>query len=256
MMKFKNKCLFFSLFALTLCLEIISFPFLSNTVQAQSVSENQINISFNQSFITPPEPGAPSNTVGGASRGDRCSQDRQDLAPYLTPLLPASQKNLTLEQRPIFLVYLPKTAARKAFFSLKDSQGNDYYQTFLDLSEKSGIVQIPLPEDAPILEINKDYKWSFVILCDRNLRPDSPLVEGNVRRIALEDNSQLKSDLQKSTTEIEKAKVYANAGIWYETLAILAQLKQSNPENEALDRAWIDLLKSVGLDHFSEAELI
>jgi hypothetical protein len=257
-----KKSLLTNLFVLSLSLGLTSIPLLTNKVQAQSTSNTSTSgftLSPNpvlSANITPPQAGSPSSTVGGASRGGRCSQDSRDANPYLTSLLPINGEGLTLQEKPDFFVYIPETVSQKAFFSLKDSQGNHYYQTYLDIADQSGILKFSLPEDAPALEANKDYKWSFVILCDNRLRPDSPLVEGEIKRIELENNSQLKQDLQKATSAMEKAQAYAKAGIWYETLGVLAQLRQSNPHDTSVNTTWTNLLNSVGLNNISNAELL
>jgi hypothetical protein len=262
-----KKSFFFNLLTISLSLEAISIALLVPQAQAQNADETEISIIFNQPLnnnIVPPEAGAPHTTAGGASRGTWCTENVSDVqAPsslnsYLTPLLPSNQKGLTLQERPTLFVYVPQSNATKAFFSIKDDQGNDHYQSFLDIAtvEHSAIMAIPYPEDAPSLKANQDYKWSFVVLCDNRLRPDSPLVEGSIKRINLEEQNSLKQQLEQANTDLEKAKIYANAGIWYETINILANLQKSNPDNSSLNTAWVNLLNSVGLNEISEAELL
>lgn len=266
MLRKTKKSLFFNMLTIGLTLEGISMALLVPQVQAQTTDETAISITFNQPLnnIVPPQAGSPNTTVGGASRGTWCTENVSDIQSpanrnsHLTPLLPANQTGLTLEERPTFYVYVPQSSATKAFLSIKDDQGNEHYQNFLDLAtvDHSAIMEIPYPEDAPSLKANQDYKWSFVVLCDNRLRPDSPLVEGSIRRINIEEQNSLKQELQQANTDLEKAKVYANAGIWYETIGILAKLQKSNPENSSLNTAWINLLNSVGLNEISEAELL
>jgi hypothetical protein len=112
---------------------------------------------------------------------------------------------------------------------------------------------IQLPADAPPLEMGKTYKWSFAIACDSSLRPDSPLVEGQIQRVEM--NSALNNQLEKATA-LEKAALYGKAGIWYETLSILSDLRRNQPENADIAANWADLLKSVELDAIATQPLI
>ncbi|NJP18000.1 MAG: DUF928 domain-containing protein [Hydrococcus sp. CRU_1_1] len=157
------------------------------------------------------------------------------MQPYITAVLPSDRYGLTVESHPTFLVYLPPTVAQNAFFSIKDENDRDHYQTFLPLTQKSGVMAIKLPADALPLETNKTYKWSFVIMCDSSLRPDSPLVEGEIQRVEM--NSSLSSQL-KGATLIQQAALYGKAGLWYDTVATLAEIGRSQPNDLELATIW------------------
>lgn len=238
------------LFSLTylisiLFLQILAVPVWSQTKQTQTTA----SVSFD-----PPDGDRPKNSAGGASRNDgRCSQDAKNLQPYITAVLPANRYGLTLESHPTFLVYLPPTVAQKAFFSIKDESDRDHYQTFLPLPQSSGVMAIELPHDAPALETNKTYKWSFVMMCDRSLKPDSPLVEGEIQRVEM--NPTLSSQL-KEATPIQQVALYGKAGIWYDTVATLVEIGRSQPNNSEIVTIWEDLLKSVELNAIATQPLV
>lgn len=44
-------------------------------------------------------------------------------------------------------------------------------------------------------------------------------------------------------------------GIWYETISILAQLREEQPEDSNLFSIWETVLTSVGLESLAQAEL-
>ena len=167
--------------------------------------------------------------------------------------MPTSNHGLTTVERPTFLDYVPQTSAQKAFFSLKDKDENYYYQTTLPIPETPGIVSFKLPADAPALEIGKSYQWSFVTICGERLAVDDPRVEGHIQRIEL--NTQLSSQL-KNLSPLERAALYGSDGIWYETVATLAQLRQSQPNDLTLAATWENLLKSVGLEAIATKPLL
>ena len=55
---------------------------------------------------------------------------------------------------------------------------------------------------------------------------------------------------------MELPALYAQAGIWYEALATLAELRRSKPNDSVLISAWESLLQSVGLDTVAKEPII
>ncbi|HLO50537.1 MAG TPA: DUF928 domain-containing protein [Kamptonema sp.] len=236
------------LFAIALCVFANGLPV---QVQAQSKPANQqaqarpqrskVSVTF-----SPPGAGKPDNSAGGASRSSgQCAQDPANSGPMATPLTPANYQALTVAERPTFFVYVPETSARKVFFSLEGENKNSHYQTMIPITGKAGIVSVSIPTSAPALETGKNYKWSFVIMCGNTLRPDSPAVEGTITRS--QANPTLISQLEKATP-IERAALYGKDGIWYDTLATVAELRKLQPNDSSLEATWTQLLTSVGLD--------
>ncbi|ACK70192.1 protein of unknown function DUF928 [Gloeothece citriformis PCC 7424] len=229
-------------FFLGLSLTLSGSLFSQTSIAQNTAKANQTRVVFK-----PPDRGKPKDTVGGASRdGGKCREDSQEISPYLTAVIPAQHPGLTIQEHPKILVYLPNISAEKAFFSLRELSSDGYnqqehYQTILSLPQASGIITVELPKDAPKLEIGKIYKWSFVVMCNNQLRPDSPVVEGTIERIAL--NSPLSEQLQKALG-LERVALYGQAGLWYDAISSLAQLRQNEPKNLELVTIWQDLLNS------------
>ncbi|HAX75429.1 MAG TPA: hypothetical protein DCY88_06280, partial [Cyanobacteria bacterium UBA11372] len=205
----------------------------------------------------------PSNSTGGGSRGDvqfgtpgdrtpsnsSSAGTRSDTPPAMTAVIPPTKVGRTVLARPTFFVYLPPTLSRTAFFSLQDEQGNPHYQTRLSISGNGGIVSVTLPENAPELEMGKNYMWVFApIQPDGILRPDNYVVTGWVKRVATLDN-------QSFSSPIEQATALAKAGIWYDTLRVLAAAKRLEPNNTTLVKEWQELLEQVGLNAIAKEPL-
>ena len=91
------------------------------------------------------------------------------------------------------------------------------------------------------------YTWSFMIICDSRYRNRDKYVEGSLEYIAL--NQDLEGQIQNKPS-LEQAELYAESKLWFETLDIVAQMRQENPQ------AWQELLTSVGLDVLAEVPLI
>jgi len=163
-----------------------------------------------------------------------------------TPTTSESVYGLTVAERPTFWFYVPYplTSSRPVEFVLQDEDGNDIYQTqFTESGTVPGVVGLQLPPTVDPLEVGKRYRWYFLIYCN----PEEPtFVEGWVERVAL--NPTLKTQLDQATTPQQKADLYAQAGIWYEAVTTLAELRRQKPNDQALNAQWLELLQSVDLE--------
>ncbi len=236
----------------TLSLNLAWVGGILNPAQAQTRNEGQriqpgaiAQVTFN-----PPGKGQPRNTAGGASRdGNSCVQEPQLSSGCVTPLTPEADQGLTVAARPTFYVYVPQTSARELFFALKDENNQHHYQTNIPVPEGEGAVMaIALPDDAPPLEIGQTYRWTFILIDETGLKPDSPGVQGDIRRV--EANS-LTPGSQQADPTLELAQEYGTAGIWYEMMSTLGQLRQSSPNDPTILASWTGLLASVGLEEIA-----
>lgn len=151
----------------------------------------------------------------------------------------------TLSSHPTFFAYLPPSPVREVFFSIQDAQGNSLYHTTLSVSGDGGILAITLPTEAPALEVGESYVW-FLAAIETNdiLRPDSVGTIGWVKRVS-EDSV---SGVSNTLSDLDRATIYAAAGIWYDTLSLLAQ-QDTAVKDGALSQEWADLLTQVGLEN-------
>jgi hypothetical protein len=189
-----------------------------------------------------PKKGAPPATAGGATRGFCANGVKK-----VTPLVPKNDVGLTLAARPSFFFYAPTSPAKTAeFLLLSEDDTQVVYQRSFDLPAKAGVIEYVLPKDAPALEVGKRYHWYITLTCDVAMGPSgNPSVEGWVERT--QPTSGLISALQKAN-KVAYPSVYADSGIWHETLASLATLRRQAPASSKAIADWRDLLKSVGLE--------
>lgn len=195
--------------------------------------------------------GAPGNLEGGATRGDGCSVGRKPL----TAVMPVDNVGLTLAEYPTFFVYVPQTSAKAVEFVLLDEKYADVYTTTFTPIGTPGIVSIRLPADGKVLPlaIGKGYRWFFSMICDADDRSEDLVINGGIQRI--EPPQQLVSSLQKAAVG-ERPTIYAEAGIWYDTIITLADLRRSSPNDLNLALDWTQLLESVGLNQISREPLV
>ncbi|MBD2356061.1 DUF928 domain-containing protein [Tolypothrix sp. FACHB-123] len=202
----------------------------------------------------PPGAQAPKRSSGGASRdGNQCGFTTPATTnTSVTPLIPTTNIGFTVAERPSIFVYIPTTTAKTALFTLQTEDSKYSYRTNVSLPNKPGVMQVKIPASVPALKTGKNYKWSLVMICTEELEPDSPWVSGWIRRV--EPNTKVTSQLNKPAS-LDLISRLAETGIWYDSLANLAQLRRSQPHNPALNDAWQALLKSVDLSAIANAPL-
>ncbi|ESA36009.1 hypothetical protein N836_09310 [Leptolyngbya sp. Heron Island J] len=202
-------------------------------------------------FIPPEDDGQPRTNRASGRRDQLCNNSASGLA--LTLLIPPSNQGITTAAHPIFLAYLPQTSAQQAFLTL-EGENNDYlYHTLVDLPETAGIVSFAIPETAPVLEPDQHYKFSLGMIYGQTLDPNDPVIEGWIQRITPDTVAESQPSQEAS---FELGAWYARNGIWFDALALLADLRATEPDNLDAIAAWEELLQSVGLDRVGTAPLL
>ncbi|PSB24131.1 DUF928 domain-containing protein [Stenomitos frigidus] len=241
-----------SLSLLVPCVLLVELPANAQKAVTRStiVSPSKVSLNFKV-----PKRGAPRSTAGGASRGSCLRGSNQPTKQRLTAVVPRTRLGLTFAERPSFFVYVPQSPAQTAgFLLLSDDDTEVVYETTFVLPPKGGIVRFDLPEKAPALQVGKQYHWFVTTLCDATSGlSGSPTVEGWIERSTPE--VALTKALQK-TLPGNRPNLYAEAGIWHETLASLADLQQQYPQNSKVLNDWRDALKSVGLEAVATEPLL
>ena len=234
-------------FLTALCIGYGALLILDNSAQAMTDTTNltvhsvPLISQFDGSGIEPPSPRTPIGTTGtyfvpasdiGRPRGPRsttgtrggsCLNDA-DAVTAFTGLGPSSVAALTVSPRPQLAWYLPESEDEfpvEFRLSAVDGEGLPtlLYQT--ELAYTAGLVTYQLPEDAPALEIGKEYRWQVIVKCNPN-RPSHSLVSDlPLQRVA--PSTELVQALEGATTDAERAIAYGNAGIWFEALARVTQ---------------------------------
>lgn len=232
------------------------FSLLTTTLLLTSWS---VSVSLGASAVTFSTPKGVSSaprqeTTSGATRNNgACLSNAIASKDTVTPLIPNSRLGLTVSERPTFFVYVPKTTAKEATFTLQDADRNLIYRTKVALSETGGVIRITVPETVKALEIDNDYRWVVEIHCIADLDPDNPFAEGWVRRTSV--NANLAGKLETAKTSLERAIAYSQEGIWYEALANMADAVRSQPQDSTLIKSWEELLTSVGLQAIAKSPL-
>ncbi len=240
-----KRFIHFTALAMTVLAIAVTLPSLLTPMQAVPAP---MLLSQNVNF-KPPDVTAPDNRQGGTHRGCKL---RDGL--FITPLIPESNIGLTLTESPTLFVYVSQPAAQVEFILLNEDESEVVYETTLK-NDKAGIVGVSLSEkdQTKNIEVGKRYVWSFALACDPLERSGDYIVKGWMQRI--EPQANLKNDLA-NPDPMAKVIAYAKNGIWYETLATLAQMRNLAPDDSRLTAEWTQLLQSQGLESIAYQPLV
>ncbi len=193
-------------------------------------------------FTPPSNLGRPGNREGAATRSACLSANK------LTALVPLSNLGLTTEGFPTFYWYVPQNTCLAEFRLVEVDPTNNnetvLYLSRMDLSGDARIVGLPLPSDGSLmpLKVGKEYFWDIGLVSPNN--PDDPpsnFVKGWVKRV--EPTTNIVAAL-KTAKGMDRYEAYASAGLWYDALKTLVDLRQTTPNNPALNQAWSELFNS------------
>ncbi|MGC9524944.1 MAG: DUF928 domain-containing protein [Limnospira sp.] len=169
----------------------------------------------------------------------------------LKALVPA-RGGVTIAPYPTFWFYIPPAADVRAtlegYFVLEDAANRRIYETRLILPKTETLLAINITaETLPPLEIGQSYRWFFTVW---NVDPAcGNTVSGTVERVA--SDPSLRAALETATYR-ERPQLYADHGIWYDSISTLAELRRTDPTDTTLATQWYNLLRSVGLEEFAE----
>ncbi|NES00973.1 MAG: DUF928 domain-containing protein [Symploca sp. SIO1B1] len=215
---------------------------------ASAISLNQFPFQLSLKFRLPSK-GTPGRRRGAGSRDGYCISDEK-----LVALMPQTNFGLTVAERPTFWFYVPYQSDQlEAEFLLEDNEGNKIDSQIVALNNTPGIVKVTLPENLPPLEVEQLYVWRLSVICDPDNRLDDDYVWGGFELVSM--SFEIKNQL-KDKTKRERLKIYAANGLWFDVVTTLAELRESNVEEQDLDEDWVELLQQVGLEEISDKLLV
>lgn len=243
----------FSVLAIATAISLVS---LKSIIYAQTIPKNWSNTS---TYKPPQNIGRPVNTTPGGIRGG----EMLDLIPVV-PEIEKQYFGVTVQPYPTFLVYIPKlnSSLKYAQFSLKDGENKEIYKNYFILNTSNQIISISLPNEAGLipLEIGQDYQWDLSLFADPVVTTTPKMISsGLIRRV--EPSLQLKYQQPLARTfdkqaRISQARLYAESGIWYDSVAMLAQLYREYPQDSEIEKDWETLLQSAKLNHLIGKPLV
>ena len=156
---------------------------------------------------------------------------------------------LTISERPTVYFLIPNVDGNVSFTlteeDIRSEKGRRIYTTTFYLKSKAGIIAFKIPDHVQGLKLGKNYSWRFT----KNFTINDPTdleVIGSMRRVL--PNQNLITQLKKASLPIERAALFAQESIWYETLQTLAEAMQGNTNKSEIVSEWNELLKSASLN--------
>lgn len=196
-------------------------------------------------------PGRPNRLRAAATRGN-CFLNSKDAV----ALIPTDNEAQTVSPHPTFFFYVPETAQPLQgleFVLWDDENDKTLYKKTIKSVTQGGIVSINIPTDQPSLEPDKRYTWGFSMVCDFANRDQDLYLDGTINLVT---NDNLSSQIEQTTQPLEQVVLYATAGLWENTVRILANLRRQNPEDSQINKYWVDLLTSVDLQAVAQEPLL
>ena len=198
-------------------------------------------------LYTPPKKLTPRARVGGGLRGT----DGTD--PVIVALVP-DHVGLTVKKTPVLNWFLSRPTTYPLKFTLIDLRSvTPLHEAVIPTPDHQGVQSINLKDWGLALEPDVQYRWYISAI--RN--PDSPsqdIVAGGV--IERCEFSTCLVEMEVDLT-CDRQSVMRNAvrGFWYDAMACLCELIETNPSDQILRRQRAALLNQVGLHGVADWDL-
>ena len=191
-------------------------------------------------YIPPSGLSRPQRTEGGGARG--CTNSIPVSLSLLTPKDHIAQ---TVSAHPTFLWHISDATSTPMVFTLVERNvSQPIFQKQLK-ADKSGIVRLEVPQDAPALVEGKEYRWTVTLICSHKRPSENIYARAWIERVAIAPN--LAQKLAVADSERDRALIYAQSGIWYDALSMLNKVHEVNPKDSQAFGSFISLLEQVGL---------
>jgi Domain of Unknown Function (DUF928) len=174
-----------------------------------------------------------SQTTITAKRGSGACEKKSQT--QLTTLAPKNYLGLITSENPTLAWYIPDSGTYPIrIFVYRNEEKNPFYSTSMgEILSKKGINEYTLPKTSK-LSYNEKYTWRVKIYCNSSDISDSYQDES---KFTLDELSpKLKSTIKSRSNPLDKAKIYASDGIWYDafTQTLRAQQDKSTRDYQRL----------------------
>lgn len=187
----------------------------------------------------PPRRGAPARRTGG---GTRTTDTRMASVSVLAP----ESVGLTTQAQPTLYWYLSDTVENVVVVTVVDQEAIDpLLELKLTSPAKPGIQALDLASHGVRLEPGKDYEWEVALVDASGDRYRDIYARGAIERVQKSANLQAKLD---GGSPMDKARVFAEAGIWYDAVEELSRAIDTSSDGGSFDAERRSLLSQVNLD--------
>ena len=191
----------------------------------------------------PPLRGAPGGRVGGGTRAPGGA------SLFLSALVP-DHTGLTVQEQPSLYWYLSGLTTDPIEFTLIEDQAiKPILETRITPPSQPGIRRVRLGDYGVRLKPGIEYKWFVAVVVDPENRSKDLLAGGVIERV--EPPGEIRARLAQAGKELAP-NIYAEAGIWYETMSAVSDMIDASPNESALHTQRASLLQQVGLPEVAD----
>jgi hypothetical protein len=198
-------------------------------------------------LYTPPKKLTPRARVGGGLRGT----DGND--PVLVALVP-DHVGLTVKKTPVLNWYLKEATTYPLVFTLIDNSSiTPLYEGPIPTPNRQGIYSINLKDLDLTLEPDVQYRWYISAIRNPDRHGPDIVAGGMIERCEFSTCVvEMEVNLSCDRDSVQRN---ANRGFWYDAMACLCSLIDSNPSDQTLRRQRAGLLNQIGLAKVAEWDL-
>ena len=191
----------------------------------------------------PPTRGAPGGRVGAATRGPQREV-------FVLAVLAPDQGGLTTSEQPSLYWFISKSTSLAVEFTVTDSQNVEpILETRLPSPITAGVHQIRISDFNIHLAPGAAYQWFVSIVPDAGRRSKDIMTGGIIERVEMPE--ALKGKIAQAAKS-DLPSLYAEAGLWYETIAAISELIDAAPQDQTLRNQRTALLAQVGITGITE----
>ena len=171
----------------------------------------------------PPIRGAPGGRIGGATRGVA-----RDI--FVLSVLAPDHTGLTAVDQPSLFWFISNPIGLPLELTVMDPRRADpLLEVPLPAPRQAGIQRVRLSDHGVKLEPGVAYRWFIAVVTDPGRRSRDILSGGAIERIELPTALQARL---ASVQAREKPTIYAEGGYWYDALAAISDLIDSDLEDD------------------------
>jgi hypothetical protein len=186
----------------------------------------------------PPMRGAPAARIGGGTRG--IGDTTLELA-----VLAPDHTGLTTKEQPTLYWYVSKAVpTRLEVTVINDAAIDPALEQEVVAPHQVGIQRIDLAQTGTKLEPGVEYRWFVSAVADPGQRSNDVVASGTIQRITPDGALQAKI---AGADERALARIYSEAGMWYDAIDALSRMIAKSPNDAALRHQRAALLQQVGL---------
>jgi hypothetical protein len=194
-------------------------------------------------IYTPPQRGAPGGRVGGGTRGIQREV-------FVLSVLAPDHSGFTTSEQPSLYWFISNSTTLPVELTVMDPQGiKPILETLLPSPVSAGVHRIRLSDYDVHLAPGAAYRWFVSVVPDANRRSKDIMAGGAIERVEIPEG--LKAKLAEAPKS-DAPGIYAQAGLWYDTVAAISDLIEAAPQDQALRNERTDLLAQVGLTGITE----